>query len=198
MDLDAMKQNWGKLNDEIEKQKNITDKLILEMTKDKYQRKMQRIIVPELIGGIICFAAAIYTLLNFDKLDTWYFQICGTIFLISMIFFPILVLRSIFSMKDISIEKNSSKEVVSQFIKKRKNLLFVQKLTMISNFFLVFTTLPVTSKILNDENIFLEPTKLLLFALVMGIFLFFFSRWAIGCLKRSTQNMQTMLEGLES
>ncbi|WP_196895295.1 hypothetical protein [Aureivirga marina] len=196
MDLDTMKKNWEKLSDEIEKQKSITDKLIIDMTKEKYNNNLRRILVPEIIGAIICFSAAIYALIHFDRLDTWYFQILGVLFLISLIIFPMIVLRSIFSLSEISIGNGTSKEMIDRFIQKRKNLLLVQKITAVSNFVLLFTTLPVTSKVMNNKDIFLEPMKLILFVLIMGTFLFFFTTWYLKSLKKKTQNMQKMLEDL--
>ncbi|WP_196886029.1 hypothetical protein [Aureivirga sp. CE67] len=197
MDLDKMKDNWEKLSNEIEKQKSITDKLVLDMTKEKYNKKMNGILIPELIGGIICFSVAAYGILNFDKLDTWYLQLCGVLFLVSLIIFPIIVLRSIFNLKKISSGNLTSRETLENFIEKKKNVIFVQKITAVSNAFLLFTTLPVCAKILNDKNIFLKPTKLLLFVGIMGVFLFFFTRFAINALKKKTKNMQELLESLE-
>ena len=77
MELEELRNEWQEMSKEIEKQKILTDKLIIDMTEKKYKNKLKSISIPETIGTVICFAAAIYIFINFSLLDTWYMQLSG-------------------------------------------------------------------------------------------------------------------------
>ena len=67
-----MQQTWKEMSLELEKQKKLTTTIILKMTQEKYKNKFGTITIIESIGAVICFIAAIYILINFAKLDTWF------------------------------------------------------------------------------------------------------------------------------
>ena len=70
MELEELRNEWQEMSKEIEKQKILTDKLIIDMTQKKYKNKLNSISIPETIGTVICFAAAIYIFINFSHLGS--------------------------------------------------------------------------------------------------------------------------------
>ena len=73
MELEEMKTLWGEMSIEIEKQKKLTDSLIIKMTQADYRNKISKILIPESIGAIICFAEhSIYTCQLSKTKQTWY------------------------------------------------------------------------------------------------------------------------------
>ena len=65
MELQEMQAAWQQMNQKIEKQQQLTDQLIMEMTTQKYRAKYQKLNTFETVGGVICYVFATYILMNF-------------------------------------------------------------------------------------------------------------------------------------
>ncbi|MGB5357137.1 MAG: hypothetical protein WBN11_10635, partial [Eudoraea sp.] len=64
MNIEEMQLIWSEMSDQLEKQKTLTNELIMKLTKDRYTRNFDKLGLYEGIGAIICFMMAFYTLLN--------------------------------------------------------------------------------------------------------------------------------------
>ena len=89
MELEELQSAWTKMSDELDQQKKLTNKIILDMTKQKYQNKFTTITKYESLGALVCFAIALFVIFNFNKLDTWYLQACGAFTLLFLIVLPV-------------------------------------------------------------------------------------------------------------
>ena len=69
MELEEMKARWTEMSATIEKQKQITDTLIIKMTQVNYRNRLSKILIPELAGTLVSFAYCIYIIINFHKLN---------------------------------------------------------------------------------------------------------------------------------
>jgi len=197
MDLEEIKTVWSEMSDQLEKQKKLTNEIILKMTQERYTNKIQRISTYETIGAILCFAMALVVLFNFAKLDIWYLMVCGVFTFVYLLVLPILVLRSITSMKKIKFAKDSYKEALIGFTKAKKQFLFIQRMGIYLGFILVFTSLPVASKIMKNKDLFLENEVLRWYFPIMAVFLFFFGRWGYNCYRGITNSAENILKELE-
>ncbi|MEP3380166.1 MAG: hypothetical protein ABJO28_06260, partial [Maribacter dokdonensis] len=83
MELEEMKSLWEDMSQKVDQQKVLTDQLIMDMTKERYENRMRRISVPETISALICFAAVIYLISNFNLLDVWYLQLTGVLTIVA-------------------------------------------------------------------------------------------------------------------
>ena len=63
----------------------LSPKLIDQMTKKKYYLKINKIKYAELAGGIVWLFALVFTVLNFEKLDTISLQVIGVIMILLLI-----------------------------------------------------------------------------------------------------------------
>ena len=70
MELDEMKSLWGDMSKKMEKQALLNEKLILQITKEKFSDKMGSIFLSELTATIFCYIFLIFILMGFHKLDT--------------------------------------------------------------------------------------------------------------------------------
>ncbi len=199
MEIEELQATWTQMSEELEKQKKLTDKIIMEMTQQKYSSKFQKITTYETIGAVICFAVAVYLTINFYKLDTWYLLICGIITLAIILILPIVTLRSLGRIKHLNIKENSYKKTILGYSKAKKKLLLLQQFSMYASFALMFTTLPVAAKILSNKDFFLMEKDLWLYGFIgiMLVFLFFFARWGFGCYKSITKSAENILKELE-
>lgn len=197
MELEEMRNEWQEMSKKMEKQQLLTDKLIIDMTQEKYNNKLRSISVPETIGTVICFAVAFYIFINFYKLDTWYMQLSGIFTALFCIVLPILSLKSIFGMQKINMLTGNYKQVLERFAKSKKRFVLVQKVSFYLSFILVIVALPVAAKLLNGKDLFLE-SKIWLWYVPFGfIFLYFFSKWVFKHYKKTTEIAEELLKDLE-
>lgn len=197
MELQELQTLWSQMSQELADQKKLTNDIIMKMTQEKYVNKFGKIVIYESIGAIICFAAALYVLVNFGKLEIWYLQLCGIFTLLFLIILPILTLKSLRRIKQINVAESSFKDTIVQFTKAKNQLLLLQRVGIYLSFLLMFTTLPVASKLLKNKDLFLETGIWYVYLPIMGIFLFFFTRWGYGCYKNITSSAESILSELE-
>lgn len=198
MEIEELQSVWSEMSDQLEKQKNLTNELIMEMTQNRYSTKFDKLALYETIGAVICFVMAIYLLVNITKLDTWYLLSCGIFTIAFLIILPLITLGLLGKIKRINIVKNSFKETIVSYTKTRNQLLLMQRVGIYLSFILVFTCLPVFSKIMKNKDLFLQTSTLFIYLPVMGIFMFFFSRWGYRCYKNVTNSAENILKELET
>jgi len=198
MDLDEIQKVWSDMTDQLEKQKKLTDKVIMQMTQERYKNKFDKITFFETIGAVVCFIMALYLIVNMGKLDTWYLLACGIFTVVFLVILPIITLGLLGKISHMNIVKNSFKETIVVYTKTKNQLLLMQKVGIYLSFVLMFTSLPVFSKIMNDKDLFLQGKTLLVYIPVMAIFLFFFTRWAYKCYRNITNSAENILKELET
>ena len=199
MELDEMKVLWNEMSTEVEKQKTLTSKLILEMTEQKFNNKLRKISIPESIGAVICFLMALFVLVNFNKLDTWYFLVSGVFTVAYLVLIPLFVLKSISDMKGVNISENNYKQTIQDFAKSKKRFFLLQQLSQLLGVILIITSMLLSAKILNDKDLFVVGGKALIWAVpLLVIFLYFFSRWGIKCYRNATVQAEDLLRELDN
>ena len=198
MELEQMQTLWDEMSAKVDKQKVLTDKVIMDMTKERYRTKISKISKYESIGAIICFIAAIGILINLSQLDNWYLLTSGLFTAGYLIFIPVLLLRSIFRLKSVNILKNNLKQTITDFTKRRKHFLFMQRLGIYLNFLLMFASLPVVVKLLDGKDLFASETDVWYWYIpIMAVFLILFSRWGYGHYNRMSESAGNLLKELE-
>ncbi len=198
MELEEMQRLWGEMSKDIEQQKIVTDKIILEMTTQKYKHKLNAISIPETIGAVICFAALIYLIFQFDKLDNWYSQLAGILSCVYLIVMPILSLRSIYKMKKINLVATPHKEALKQYAQNKQEFIQTQKIGFYFGFLFMCMVLIVFTKILSNRDLVDFITTRLIITTVLGfVFFFFFARWVFKKYKSATHSAERILKELE-
>jgi hypothetical protein len=199
MELEEMKILWDEMSTEVDKQKTLTDKLILQMTQERFNNRIQSISIPETFGSIFCFAIAFYILVNFNKLDTWYFLASGIYSVAYFLGIPILVLMSIKKMKKVNFGNNNFKQTLLDFAKAKNQFFFVQKISLYLSAGLIVTSLILAGKILSDKDIFMENgTVWFWYMPLMVTFLFFFSSWGLKHYRNKAKQAENLLKDLEN
>ena len=199
MQLEEMKNLWDEMSLKIDSQQQLTNKLIMEMTQQKFRNRFSTLSLYETSGAVICFIAATFILLNLDKMDTWYLMLCGIFSLIILLILPVLSLRAINGLKKLNLSKNSYKETLIEFSKRKKNMMLIQQFSVGISIILMWMVAPVFSKIVNGKDFFMQEhsTGLLLFYAATTIGVIFFARWGYGCYKRITASAEKDLKELE-
>lgn len=153
MDLDEMKAVWSDLGDQLEKQKQLTQEVILKMTQEKSSSRLGRIIWMESIGITISVIFQVYLALNFHRLNDW-LSITGgivmTMIILTGIVFGSAIIRKA---RKINVIENTYSEVIRQFDEFRAMLRTYKKLGIWTNIIGPFMIIPVVYTLILDKNI---------------------------------------------
>ncbi|NER16710.1 hypothetical protein [Spongiivirga citrea] len=198
MNLEEMKSTWATLSGQLEKQQKLTDTLIMQMTQQRYQNKIGVISFYESLGAVICVAMAAFILFNFNRLDDGLHVALGVYTLLVLIGLPAMVLWSIKRLKQINVFESSYKETITNFNKRRRFFLLVQKLGVAFAYPMFFGSMPVFSKVMGNKSMFENggSVGLYVFIGIWTIAMFFFVRWGYSKYKNITNSAAKILEDL--
>ncbi|MGK0413572.1 MAG: uncharacterized membrane protein HdeD (DUF308 family) [Polaribacter sp.] len=197
MELKEMKSLWEDMSQKVDQQSILTDKLIIDMTKERFDTKMRSISIPESISALICFAAIIYIIRNFNSLDEWYLQLTGVFVIISCLLLPVLSLKSVQKMKSVHISKSSYKETVEAYAKGKSKFMQIQKISFYISFLVLIALVIVFGKIMKGIDVFTMTEKLnWLVPSGIGV-LYIFAQWVLKKYKKATDSANTILKELE-
>jgi len=197
MELEELQSVWSEMSLQLEKQKKLTHKIIMEMTQRKYSDKFQKFMQYEGMGTVICFGMALVLLFNFGKLDTWYFMLLGILALAFLLGLPVMVLRSLYRIQSVNIIEGSYKDTLLTYARARKKLLHVQRLSIYLGFVFVFISLPLAGKLIRNEDFFSGSLMWLWYVPVLSAFIYFFSRWTYKSYLQATEKAEALIRELE-
>ncbi len=197
MEFQEMQSLWENMNQKVDQQKILTDKLIIDMKQERYANKLRSISIPESISTLICFAVVVYLISNFGLLDVWYLQLSGIIIIISCIILPVLSLKSIQKMEAINISKNTYKDSLITYAKEKIKFLLIQKVSFYVSFLVLILSVIVFGKIMKDIDVFTMTEKLnWLVPSGIGV-LYIFTQWVLKKYKKATTSANNILKELE-
>lgn len=199
MEWEELQATWAQLGQELEEQKKLTKEIIMKMTQEKFTNKFRTLTQIETVGAIICYAAAIGVLVNFNELNTWYLALCGILTLAFITILPTMVLRALAKIRNLNIIQGTFKDNLRTYTKAKNHLLRLQRTAIMASFVSLFICLPVAAKLLSNKNIFeigLKPTAWIGLGVVV-ILMFFFSRWGYRGYKKVTSVAENLLRDLE-
>ena len=192
-----MKTLWEEMSIEIEKQKILTDSLIIKMTHTDYRNKISKILIPEAIGAFVCFAVIIFILINFQKLDKWYLQVCGIISTLTLFLLPILSIRTIRNIQSVNISDNNYKQSLLEYSRGKIRFVFVQKLSFYLGAILILVILPVMGQLISGKDLF-TTTRLWMWYAIGYPFFYAFSKWVFKSYLKTTVEAESILKELDS
>lgn len=197
MELEEMKAVWADLSQQLEEQKKLTDEIILKMTQQQYQARLNKIIVPELFGTVVCFGMALILLINISKLDSLLTLSTGLISLAILILLPIFSLRALRRLNNINIVANNYKQTMLEYTQSRKHLFLVQRIGLYISFILMFVMVPPLVKIMKGKEMTIDATDLLIYVPLALIFFTFFTSFVYRSYKRVMRSTENVLRELE-
>jgi hypothetical protein len=196
MEFEEMKSLWGEMSEKIEQQKKLTDSLIIKMTKSDYKNKIKKIFIPELIGAVMCFAGALFILISYQKLDTWYLMVCGIVSVLILFLLPVLSFNAMHKIRSVNILKNNYKESLLEYSKGKQQFVFIQKLSFYLGAVLLLTILPVMGQLTAGKDLFIESRLWLWYAIGYPFF-YGFSKWVFRKYAKATVEAGDILKELE-
>ncbi|MFP2995038.1 hypothetical protein ABN763_03965 [Spongiivirga sp. MCCC 1A20706] len=199
MNIEEMQSTWATLSRQLEKQQKLTDTLIMQMAQERYEKKISVISFYESIGAIICFLAAVFIFINFNKLDDAIHMILGVFTLLVLTVLPVAVFWSIKKLKQINITNRSYTNTILEFNKRRRQFLLIQKVGVAFAFPIFFGSMPVFSKVMGNKSILENggSLSLYLFIAFWVLVMIFFIRWGSNKYKNITSSARSIIEELE-
>ena len=122
------------------------------MTRQNTGNKISKILIPEAIGALGCFAAILFILINFQKLNTWYLLVCGIISVLILFLLPLLSIKAICKIRSLNISDNNYKQSLLEYSKGKIQFVFVQKLSFYLGAILMLVILPVMGQLIGGMD----------------------------------------------
>ncbi|MCX2454275.1 hypothetical protein OQX61_23590 [Pedobacter sp. PLR] len=196
MELEEMKSLWEEMSDKVEKQKKVTDSLVLKMTRVNYSSKINKLILYEMMGALVCLVAVIFILLNFSKLDTWYLLGCGLVSVIIIVFLPLFSFKALCRMRAINISGNDYKQTLMAYSKGKIQFLLVQKASLYFGAILLVCLLPVMGKLIAGYDFFKVTDIWFVYALSFPCF-YYYAIWVRNSYIKATMEAENILKELQ-
>lgn len=199
MDIEELQATWTQMGEELDKQKRLTSEIIMKMTQQEYKSRLDKITIPEKLGTLVSYAAAIFILSKFNALDTVLLKICGFLTLVILIVLPYLSLKYLKRMRNLDIANISYKDGIVAFTKSKLQFQKVLRVSAYLGFVLMLIILPVTTKLFDGEDIFAPGQgNFWLWFLPLGIgFYYFFTKKVISNYSNNINKAGDLLKELE-
>lgn len=196
MELEEMKTLWGEMSLEMEKQKKLTDSMIIKMTESRYHNKINRIVLPEGFGSFFCYVLVLCVVVNFQTLDSWYLMISGILTALILGIMPILSFRALRNLRSVNIARNNYKESLLQYSKGKIRFVQIQKLNFYLSALLFVVVLPVMVKLFGGSDLF-KTTYLIYWYAVGFPFFYWFTKWVFNYYIKTVAHAEDILKELQ-
>jgi len=195
MELEEMKNLWQEMSAGVEKQKKLTDSLIIKMTQMNYKNKLNKILIPEAVSAPIAFGAAVFISVNIMKLNTPLLLGCGIISILISFLMPILSINSILRMRSLNVSANNYKESLLEYSKAKMHFVFIQKLSFIFGAMILVTGIPVMCQLMGKQ--YALKTNQIWYSYVIAFpFFLLFARWVFKYYIKSASSAGNILKEL--
>ncbi len=194
MDLNDLKNAWD--NQDHTAEQNVAPKIIDQIVQEKYHSKIKKIVFPEIIGSMICVAAAVFICISFAKLDTFFLKGVG---ILSVLLLLVVSIISFLSIKSLNIPQDISQpyaETLKIFATQKLKFYRLQKINITLGYLILVTVIILVFKFFGGKD--LSGNKYFwTFSFTIGyIFLLFYSSHVSAFYKKSLKQAEELLKEL--
>lgn len=198
MELDDLKNTWNNMNDRVTEQQNIHLKNFDKMSQNKFHSSLKKIILPEILGSIVCIVCAVYIVYNFDKLDTITFQIVGVTAVLLLLILPVLSLMSIQQIYKVGDASRTYAETLKEFTVQKIKFCKLQKLNLTLSYLLLVMVILLSARLFGRNEI-TDSKYFWIFSMSFGyIFLVFFAKWVGKQYNNTIRETEDLLKELSN
>jgi len=198
MELDDLKNAWQGITKQENEHQNSNTLITEKMIKPKYYSRLKKITYSEITGVAICFAAAVFIGLNFNKLDTVFLQVVG---IMSILLLFTLSLISVLSFRQFSKMGDADKpyaDTLKEFAIQKIKFYKLQKLNVTLSYLLLVATIVLLSKFFSGRDL-ADNKYFWTFSFTIGyIFLLFYSKWVMKYYRNTLSQAENLLKELAS
>lgn len=193
MELEEMKSLWQDLSLKVENQQKIQKELIMEMTKEKFKKKLDGIRIPEMLGTVIAFGYAAYLIFNFGQLNFWFTQVFASFNILFFTLIPLASIMAVYQLRSLQINHLATTEMLGKFRRAKRDFWKVQLVAAWMSGVVILTLAPTLGDIQGKLDRFLQPEFWMIYVPLGLAFIFFFSRYVLSKYRRIMNQSEDIL-----
>lgn len=198
MELDDFKTTWNEMDNQVKAKQIVNPKFFDNMSKRKFHSRLNKIILPEILGSTVCIGSAFFIGFNFYRLDTLTFKIIGVL---SILLFVVLCVLSIMSIQHLCKSADINKsyaETVKNFGIEKIKFCKLQKLNLTLSYLLLVTVMLLLTKLFGKHDI-TDSKYFWIFSISLGyIFLVFFAKFVTKSYNKTIRETEDLLNELQN
>jgi hypothetical protein len=196
MELDDFKNAWDGMSDRAKENQNVNLKIAGEMSKKKYQSRLMKILLPEILGSLVSVGAAGFVGINFFKLEKASSQIAGIIAILLLLILPAISLKSIQQLYRGGNTGQSYADTLKEFAAQKIKFCKLQKLNLRLSYLLLVVVILLLPELFGKNEI-TGSKYFFVFAFTFGYsFLLVFSKWVFKNYNRIIRQTEDLLKEL--
>lgn len=196
MELDELKQAWNDNKNPSANSDIMSHKL--DNKSKSYQSNLKKIIIPELIGSIVCIAAAAWIGWQFSGMDKLPLQAAGVLSMILLLALPAISLSSTVRLNSLPDLQASYKVNITRFAQKKIWFVKLQKINITLSYLLLVSIIVLLSGLTGKGELYYNKYFWICSFTVGYIFLLFYSRWVEKYYRNNLQQAEELLVDLLS
>ncbi|PHN00865.1 hypothetical protein [Flavilitoribacter nigricans] len=153
MELEQMKAVWSEMSARLDRQQEVTDRMILKMAHERSSSRLGRIILMEGIGMVFTIAVLGLLLVRFHELDNWLTITGGVVTALILLLSIVMGGRIIRHARRIDLAKNSYQQTLEDFGALKSLLGLYKKLSIRINLIMPFFLLPVVFQLFLGKDL---------------------------------------------
>jgi hypothetical protein len=197
MELDDLKNTWNEIDNQVKGKQNLTLKIFDKMSNRKFKSKMYKIILPEILGSIICISSAFFIGFNFYKLDVLTYQIIGVLGILLFVIVTAISLLSLQTLNKVGDVGKPYVDTLKDFATQKIKFYKLQKLNLRLSYLLLVIVVLLLPKFFEKNGI--ADNKVFFYTFSFSccfIFLLFFSKWVIKSYTKTIGQAEDLLKEL--
>ena len=196
MELDDLKNTWNEMDTQVKEKQNLTLKIFDKMSNRKFHLQLYRIILPEILGSLICISSAFFIAFNFNKLNGAAYQIIGVTGILVFVMVTIISLLSLQNLNKVGDVGKPYADTLKDFATQKIKFYKLQKLNLRLSYLLLVIVVLLLPKLFEKsgitDNIFFYTFS---FSSCF-IFLLFFSQWVMKSYNKTIRQTEDLLKEL--
>jgi hypothetical protein len=196
MELDDLKNTWNEMNNEVKERQNFTLKILDKMSNRKLHSKLYRIILPEVLGSLICISSAFFIGFNFDKLDRTAYQIIGVIGILVFVMVTVISLLSLENLNKAGDVGKPYADTLKDFATQKIKFCRLQKLNLRLSYLQLVIVVLLLPKFFEKSGITDSKYFFIFSFSFCFIFLLIFSKWVMNSYNKTIRQTEDLLKEL--
>lgn len=192
MELDDLKRTWNS-NSGMAGQQEIDVAQLIKDREVKYGATLRRIILPEILGSVVCVAAAVFIGVQWSSLDTTLMQATGILAITLLVLIPAISFWSTAGLRNRPNLDQPHVDTLRRFALQKLQFFKLQKLSVLLSYLLLVAVIVVMSGLYGRNDIAENKYFWMLSITVGYIFLVFYARRVDKYYRKSIDGAEVLL-----